>query len=61
MQDRSIFAAALEIPDSAERSAYLDRMCGPDTQLRQRIEELLAAQEKLGSFLTPPLDRAPTS
>jgi serine/threonine protein kinase len=52
MHERSIFAAALEITDPSQRSAYLDKVCANDTELRQRIESLLSAQEKLGHFLT---------
>ena len=54
MSERSIFAAALDITDPAERAAYLDQACGQQPGLRQHIDELLAAQEKLGSFLARP-------
>jgi tetratricopeptide (TPR) repeat protein len=40
---QDIFAAVLELIDPAERSAHLDRECGDDHELRQRIEVLLAA------------------
>jgi predicted phage terminase large subunit-like protein len=39
----------------APRAAFLERECGTDVGLRQQIEELLAAQEKLGSFLAEPV------
>ena len=55
MNERSIFAAAMDIADPAERAAYLDQACGPDTSLRQHLEGLLAEQEQLGSFLAQPL------
>jgi WD40 repeat protein/serine/threonine protein kinase len=35
----------------AERAAYLDETCGGDTELRLRVERLLRAHPKLGSFL----------
>jgi serine/threonine protein kinase len=54
MNERSIFAAALDITDPAERAAYLDQACGQQPGLRQHIDELLAAQDKLGSFLARP-------
>jgi WD40 repeat protein/serine/threonine protein kinase len=54
MNERSIFAAALDITDPAARAAYLDEVCGQQPRLRQHIDELLAAQEKLGSFLAGP-------
>ena len=55
MNERSIFAAALDIADAAERATYLDQVCGDNADLRRRLDELLAAQEKLGSFLARPL------
>jgi serine/threonine protein kinase len=54
MNERSIFDAALDISDAAERAAYLDQACGGQPALRQHIDELIAAQEKLGSFLVQP-------
>src|SRR5215831_12425141 len=54
MNERSIFAEALDIPDPAERAAYLDRACERQPGLRQHLDELLAAQEDLGSFLARP-------
>ena len=59
MNERSIFAAALDITDPAERAAYLDRACGQDPGLRGHLEGLLAEQDQLGSFLARPL-AAPT-
>jgi serine/threonine protein kinase len=43
MNEESIFAAALEKQDSAERQAFLDEACGNDAALRARVEKLLAA------------------
>jgi serine/threonine protein kinase len=54
MNERLIFAAALDITDPAERAAYLDEVCGADAGLRQHIADFLAAQEKLGNFLAAP-------
>jgi serine/threonine protein kinase/tetratricopeptide (TPR) repeat protein/WD40 repeat protein len=54
MSEQSIFLAALDIADPAERSAYLDQACGDDSEARQHIEELIAAQSKLGKFLDKP-------
>src|SRR5262245_27613134 len=59
MNERSIFAAALDIADPAERAAYLDATCGADAGLRRHLDELLAAQDKLGSFLARPLPVPP--
>ena len=41
---KTLFLAASDLSDSAERTAYLDRECGGDAELRQRVEALLAAQ-----------------
>jgi WD40 repeat protein/tRNA A-37 threonylcarbamoyl transferase component Bud32 len=43
MNEESLFAAALEFTDPAERQAFLDRACAGDARLRRRVEELLAA------------------
>ena len=51
----SIFCAALDLDSAAARAAYLDRACGCDTPLRRRVEQLLEAHAKAGSFL-PLLD-----
>jgi tetratricopeptide (TPR) repeat protein/tRNA A-37 threonylcarbamoyl transferase component Bud32 len=54
MNERSIFVAALDLDDPAERAAYLDRSCTGDTDLRQRVERLLQAHAAAGSFLRAP-------
>ena len=56
MNEHELFAAALEIHTAVERSAYLDRACGCDDGLRARIEALLLAHERAGSFLAAPTD-----
>jgi hypothetical protein len=40
---KSIYFAALEKKSATERADYLDRACGADVELRERIERLLAA------------------
>jgi hypothetical protein len=50
----TVLCEAVEIADAAERAAYLDRACGPDAGLRQRVEALVAAHFKAGSFLDRP-------
>jgi serine/threonine protein kinase len=40
---KGIFLAALDIPDAAERAAFLERSCGGNLALRQRVDELLRA------------------
>jgi hypothetical protein len=54
MNERSIFDAALDIADPAQRAAYLDNACADQAELRRRIDELLAAQENPGSFMARP-------
>src|ERR1051325_508219 len=46
--DLTIFNAALEISDPVGRNSYLDRACGTDGALRQKISWLLEAYEKPG-------------
>ena len=50
---KSLFLAASDLVDPAERAAYLERACGGDAELRQRVEALLAAHEASGSLLGP--------
>jgi serine/threonine protein kinase/tetratricopeptide (TPR) repeat protein len=47
----SIFAAALERSSPQERAEFLDSACGPNLELRRRIEALLDAHDKAGGFL----------
>jgi serine/threonine protein kinase/WD40 repeat protein len=54
MSERSIFLAALDIADPAQRAAYLNGACGNDAAQRKHIEELIAAEAKLGGFLAHP-------
>jgi tetratricopeptide (TPR) repeat protein len=50
----AIFFSALEIGTAEERAAYLGAACGADSNLRQRVERLLAAHPQVGSFLEAP-------
>jgi serine/threonine protein kinase/WD40 repeat protein len=54
MNERSVFAAALDIADPKQRAAYLDEACASDPQMRRHLDELLAAEGQLGSFLAQP-------
>ena len=54
-QERSleeIFSAARDLPP-LERTAYLERVCGDDTELHRQADSLLAAHEQAGPFLQP--------
>jgi len=49
-----IFAEALE-KEGPGRTAYLDRVCGRDTDLRHELDTLLDAHERAQGFLESPL------
>src|SRR5258708_38488313 len=53
MNEESIFHLALEHP-AHERAALLDKACGNDAALRQRVEVLLQAHDNPGSFMEKP-------
>src|SRR6516164_11542801 len=42
---KSLFLAASDLADPAERAAYMDRECGGDAELRARVEALLRAND----------------
>jgi eukaryotic-like serine/threonine-protein kinase len=52
---KALFNAALDLPDPADRPALLDRECGDDRQLRQRLGDLLAAYDQPDGALKRPL------
>jgi serine/threonine protein kinase len=47
----TIFGEALEKSSPEEQAAYLDAACGPDRELRARVEALLRAHQQAGQFL----------
>jgi eukaryotic-like serine/threonine-protein kinase len=49
-----IFEQAVEL-DLAQRHAFLDEACGQNSDLRQRVERLLADDDRVGSFMRTPL------
>jgi eukaryotic-like serine/threonine-protein kinase len=49
-----IFLRAVEAGSPAERGAVLDRSCGHDADLRGKVEALLEAHDRAGSFLDRP-------
>ena len=51
MTEDTIFATALEKADLAERVAFVREACGADADLLGRMEGLLAAHDRAGSFL----------
>src|SRR5262245_17789947 len=42
---KALFLTASDVVDRAERAAYLDRECGGDAELRERVEALLRADD----------------
>ena len=52
---KAIFSEALEKHTPQERSAYLCEVCGNDTDLREKIENLLKAHSEAGNFLDAPI------
>jgi tetratricopeptide (TPR) repeat protein len=49
----AVFAAARQLPPE-QRRAYLDETCAAEPALRQRVEELLLAEDEAGTFLHDP-------
>src|SRR4051812_26544070 len=60
MTEEAIFAAALELKPT-ERADYLASVCGDDAALRRRLEGLLAASDRAGSFMARPAVASPDS
>lgn len=50
---KQVFFDALELP-AERRGEFLNRACGGDGQLRERVEKLLAALDDAGTFLASP-------
>ena len=53
-QIRACYEAALGL-EPAAREAFLDRECHGDENIRQEVERLLSARERLPEFLAGPL------
>jgi serine/threonine protein kinase len=54
MTEETIFLGAIEKQDPTERIAYLDEACAGDSELRARVEALLASHQATDSFLDVP-------
>ncbi len=54
MDEQSIFSAALEMEDVADREDYLNRVCTDDSALRERVEHLLVIHAQPGTFMAEP-------
>ena len=61
-RDESIFELVLQLP-LAERASFLERACDGDAELRERIEKLVAADNRaeqlefLGSNSSEPAEK----
>ncbi len=47
---QALFLTALECPNPVARREFLDRECAGDSDLRQRVDELLGAHDATGGF-----------
>ena len=54
--EKAIFLAGLELSDIQERAAYLEKACGSDRALRERIERLIGHHACAETFLTTAVD-----
>ena len=59
-REEEIFDVAREIASADEQAAYLARMCGGNSELRERIEGMLKADAAAGEFFNRPEDPRPT-
>jgi serine/threonine protein kinase len=56
---KEIFLEAADLSDEAARTAYLDKACGADAGVRERVEALLRSHDPEGSFLGTPVAVVP--
>jgi tetratricopeptide (TPR) repeat protein len=54
MNEESLFEAALKIPTTAERRAFLENACAGNVSLKRRVEQLLTAHMKTLGILDQP-------
>ena len=54
-QVKALFNAALDLHYPADRPAFLDRECGDEKELRQRLVDLLAANDQPAGALEHPI------
>jgi len=55
--EEQVFLAVLDLANPADRTAYLDEVCGRDVEFRRQVENLLAAHFKTGEFLDEPVGK----
>src|SRR5690242_11211003 len=56
-REAEIFTEALSVP-VGERPSFLDKACGEDEPLRQKVEALLKSHDEVGDFLEEAPDEA---
>lgn len=56
-----VFCAAIEIASASERQAWLDQVCGNDTELRRQVDRLLQAHYRGGSIIDSPAHAVATT
>jgi hypothetical protein len=49
----AVFTEAVKVPFQ-DRAAFLEAACGGDDDLRHKVETLLGAHDRIGSFLEEP-------
>jgi hypothetical protein len=49
-REKTVFYAALDVVDPAQRRQFLDQACASDAELRVAVESLLAAHADSGQF-----------
>jgi hypothetical protein len=52
-RDVAVFTEAIKVP-RAQRATFLDEACGGDDELRRKVEALLSAHDRMGTFLEEP-------
>ncbi len=57
----TVFCEAISIDDPVARAAYIKRSCGLNSELHHRVEALLVAHFRAGSFLDQPVNAVPTA
>ena len=56
---KALFNSAIDLPDRADRHAHLEQECRGDPELRQRLDELLAAYDAPASAVEQPAPAVP--
>ena len=52
MRERDLFNDALDIKDPTERAAFVDKQCGEDVTLADRLRAMLKCQDEEDDFLS---------